>query len=275
MISILRICCWLFSAGLIFSNLQATTIKTIYSMQEAQPLLDKADKNTLVVYDIDEVLIAFHDHIARFSQKGRGAELKAAFTKQVGDRYDYLYSKVLLNAEAHLVEQNTPQAIATLQARGVKTVALTKMRTGPYGLIPSRPAYRLAYLEKFGFNFKQTHNQTIEFKQLPSIENRYPMITEGVMFANFVPKGLVLGAFIDTLAEKPKEVIFFDDEHANHLSVQEELKKRNIPFHGFHYKALEQNSAPFDEKIAQFQLDHLAKHEVWLSEQEAKQLIPA
>lgn len=247
--------------------------QTIQSMNQVLPILEQCDATSLVIFDVDEVLIRPGDriHLPKFFMNSPGKELKTNFEKKAGDRIEYIWSKVMLEAHRELTEACLIPIIDVLRQKGVKIIALTKLRSGPYGIIPSLEHYRFEQLIKLGIDFRSSFNFNYIFTELPFLYDNYPVFYNGIICTNDCSKGETLGAFLDRSNFQPQTIIFFDDLIENVKSVEQEIQKRAIEFYGFHY------CFPFpdelDTKIAQFQLNYLHEHEQWLSEQEAASIL--
>jgi hypothetical protein len=174
-----------------------------------------------------------------------------------------------------LVEPSIVQAIADLQNRGVKVMVLTSLMSGSDFTISSLPEWRYATLKKLGLDFTKASFPDMVFNELPPKKEQHPMLYRGILIASGSPKGQVLGAFLDRTALKPDKVIFFDDSMERVESVAQEMKKRRIPFYGFHYNGARFVPGELDKEVASLQMKHLVEHEEWLSEDEAKALLKA
>jgi hypothetical protein len=259
-----------------FSEYKSKNIKVIYSMHEAHDILSHADKHTLVLYDVDETLIMPTDkiHLPHFFSVDPGRALKNDFELKLAHCIEDIWSIVLLQAHRKLIEPDVVFIIKNLQSRNVKTLGFTKMRSGTFGAIDSLAEYRFNQLKALGVEFWLSYDQTIEFNQFTCDYDGFPMIHKGTIFTNDLPKGQVVGAFLDQLDDTITQVIFFDDLLENLISVENEMIKRNIIYHGYHYKAVDTFiQGELDCKVVQFQLDYLCTNKVWLSEQEASALI--
>jgi hypothetical protein len=251
-------------------------IKEIYTMHDAQDVLNQADEKTLVLYDVDATLIIPMDKIlwSKFCSVGPGKALKQAFEKKwvtAGIEND-IWSMAMLQAQFQLVEPAVAATIKELQARKVKTLGLTKMRSGRFGTISSLADYRFHQLKKLGIEFWPSYGQAITFDQFAYQHEGFPLIYKGTIMTNETDKGAVLGVFIDCLDYTPTQVIFFDDLRENIVDVGDEMRKRGISYYGYHYRAAEIIPGELDYAVAQFQLDHLTNFMVWLSEEEARVL---
>ena len=72
---------------------------------------------------------------------------------------------------------------------------------------------------------------------------------------------------------KISEVIFIDDKMEYIESVECELDNEKIKHISFHYTAATDRSCILDQKIADFQFNHLMQRGDWLSDEEANNMM--
>ncbi|KKQ19323.1 MAG: hypothetical protein US32_C0011G0025 [candidate division TM6 bacterium GW2011_GWA2_36_9] len=216
-------------------------IQEIDSFKEAQTTLDKADKNTLVIFDIDRTLTVpanvFLQHWFFDTDIGK------QFVHETNEHIDsqenpkeygkLIRSKRKLAFTDQPIESITVDLVKQLQNRGIKVIALTYYKTGGMGLISSLPQWRYEKLKEIGIDFSRNlAPQNVSLPQFTSKKGRHPVFYKGILLTELFAKGDVLGTFLDTLNWKPHDTIFFDDTLEHLKSVKKEMKKRNIPFQG-------------------------------------------
>jgi hypothetical protein len=269
-----------YAASLYSSRHCSNNIDSINSFSEAQKTLDAADQDTLVLFDVDETLIT--TPTKSYWQKNRKAhqkeikELEDDASKRAAEdgREKYIFSKRLATEIPVVIEASTPALIASLQERGVKVLALSRYSTGTNGFIRNLPQWRSDKLKKIGIDFGKTIFPDIIFDELPGdTKGFYPVLYQGILLTNRVPKGEVLGAFLDRMQYKPARVLFFDDQKDQVALVAAEMCKRDIPFEGYVYNGASQLTAPFNKRILALQFSYLLDHEEWLSDEEAQELL--
>ena len=122
-------------------------ISTIHSFKEAD-MSGLTDKS-LVLFDVDDVLIATKDPIFRL----RG-NYKPQCWKNIDKEEKYhLQSIMLAGADFILVEPSAPSVVHTLQKKGIKTLGLTAARTGKFGVIEDTVQWRIDQLLKHNIDF--------------------------------------------------------------------------------------------------------------------------
>lgn len=249
---------------IIFFSAQAK-ITQIHSLAEAQTILDAADDSSLVLFDVDDTLIAsctgiFHPKTAEHEILVQA--LKNNLKEKTKDAFDLLWSKAYLYAEIMLVENEVADIIKNLQKRNVKVMALTLRDVGVYGFIQSLEEHCFTQLQKCKIDFQHNAYQDIIFNEFEPVKGIHPRLYKGIFLTNGTPKGMVLGSFLNTLSSKPQCVIFFDDIMQNLISVEQEMLKQNIDFHGYHYTRAH-DTLVFDFAKAQKQFDFLHQHGTW------------
>lgn len=258
-----------------------STITEIDSFKQASAVLDAADNDTLVVFDIDETLtlpdIRFQKwFIANEAGKHFWDELvKHKDTQKDPEKYlELIISKIGVKTPNKLVEPITVDIIRKLQAKGVKVIALTDAPVSSYGIDPSVPKLRWQNLNLVEIDFSASFPQeTIELSTLTSKKGLHPLYYKGILLTDMVSKGACLVAFLDTIGWTPKKIIFFDDKAKKVESVRDELKKRNIPFQGYIYKGVEKLPHVLDEAVLAEQWKHIKEHDEFISDAEAREIL--
>jgi hypothetical protein len=250
----------------------------IEKIEEAKMVWDRLDSNSLVVFDIDDVIISTEDHFAHpyGYLKFVGMTNEALSSATTTEEKDEIMRKVSLSqllAKRNLVESDMPTFIQSLQKAGVKVIALTNFPRGQYGAILRTETWRIEYLKALNIDFSLTapFKEMHEFTEFQKNGLLPPLFEEGILFANSHLKGQVLEAFFEKSQFYPREVIFIDDIHHNHVSVEASMKSLNIPFLGLHYLGAAKKFSSYNESLLRHQFDHLMKTETWLSDKEILQ----
>lgn len=265
-------------------SMQQPSIQEIDSLEQAQAILDQAGKNSLVIFDVDDTLTYPTDTIRKTlfwsqqSPEGRefydklGEHIKSS--PNPDELSGSIFSKILLAEKSHTVEPQTASVIKKLQDRGVKVIALTNWQTSPVGKISSMPAWRFDKLAEVHINFSTGFDtQEISLNKDKVTGDDQPVFYKGILLTDGVDKGSVLGIFLDSIHYTPDRIIFFDDRAKQVESVKNEAKARGIPFYGFVYKAAEKLSQKYDPAIIAQQLDYLIKHDEYITEEQARELM--
>ena len=246
----------------------SSKIISVHSFFDIYPELNKSSRNTLIIFDIDDVLITYNDMALRPC----GAHFRPTSWNGIDPKeIPYLFSIMLSESEIILVDPLALQFVKELENKKIKTIALTAARTGRFGIIENAEDWRISILEKFGFNFSSSFPQ----KPIIHFDNEtinYSLFKNGILFLGNEKntKGDLLVKFLTKVQWKPEKIIFIDDKMSNLTSVKLALKKEKISFQGYHYKGVENLPGELKEQIAEVQFSWLRKNYKWLSDAEAK-----
>lgn len=274
-------------------------LTTINSIKQAQSILQSADGNALVVFDLDDTLIAPTDAFHIYWKMALGNPEKdfiqddVDFVQQFQHHFkiplinknnvslDAIYgaqvtSKILSKSDFKPVEPCTLQVLKDLQMRGIKCIALTYQKTGQNGEIPCMQEWRAQKLLSVGIDFGQSfRDQEFIFDAFTEPDGGCPpMFYNGILMTALKPKGPILSAFLDRIKYVPSKVIFFDDTKVQVESVAQAMALRNIPFHGYWYQGAKTTKPQaLNRDIVQLQLNHLKQYNDVLSTEEARALL--
>lgn len=234
-------------------------IEPITTFATALPVIQNCDSQTLILFDIDDVLINPSEPLAQAYGPSLWFKIKAVW------HYPQLlyqacreqfYSRLWQQSQWYVIEPDIVGIINNLKKRGCTVLALSSMETGQFGVIPNFPAWRYELLKNVGLEFSRTF-ENAAFKNLPAYRHNYPELYKGIVCCNQQPKGAVVGAFLDYFELKPATIIFFDDSAKNLQSVAQECKKRDIAFKGYEYMRAKYEPIAWDEQKGLTQLDYL------------------
>ena len=236
--------------------------------------LQNTTQDTLVIFDVDDVLAMAQDDILQKHNKKFLEHIEHEIKKHLTEKdAQKLWSLILLKRKTKPVDSKMISVISNLQSRGIKVLALTNCGTGPYGHINHIENWRIQELKTLGYNFKKSWPLTKPqfFNHLsPHDPIRLPLFKNGIIFTCNLSKGAVLKAFLDHVIFHPKQIIFIDDKKKHLQSVEEYAKNAGIKFFGFEYRGASPRShRPLDTKRAQLQFEMLEKDHVWLNDQDA------
>jgi len=237
--------------------------------------LAQADQSTLVIFDIDEVLIQGKDQI--FHPKYKKTQLSAKldeYAHKYGTNFMNQMVSIILNTrKAVLVDKKILELLNYLNQKKIPTIALTHCSTGSMGVIEKVEDWRINELKGVGIVFSTFTNDLI-FHKLHGKNERSPLLKGGILFTNFVDKSLVLHQFLESTGFKPKKIIFIDDDR-NNLELTEKLcVAMGIDFIGIEYLAATNKPClAFNKERMNFQFTILEKQKKWLSDAEADQLL--
>lgn len=239
--------------------------------------LPAVDEDTLIVFDVDEVLITCldqHDHpyaydsifypIAMTALSLARSELERRLLEE-------RWSGALLQSKRVLIEDSSPILLADLQKKGCKIIALTSCETGPFGDIPRREMWRVNQLQDFGFDFSHSFPGLTRFylNELRAEKIPSPLYQNGILFSWGFEKGDVLKTFLRRINHTPKKVLVIDDLQKNLQSCESALKSMEIPCECVQFTGATPYFKPLDKELIKRQLMHLLTTGIWLSDEEA------
>ena len=222
----------------ILSSFHATCFAEIMKTNDTKIIeqtLQSIDTDTLVIFDVDDVLMHASDQILKSKNADACKVLVKKLKQQVEkEKIQDVTSIILLTRKNSPVDPKMVSVIEDLQKSGIKVLALTNCATGKFGLIPNAENWRIAELHKHGYYFDKSWKnlKDINLKPLMKITNdANPVYKAGVVFVDQTgEKGPVLDAFLAYSATKPKKIIFIDDKSKNLVSVEEFARQHNIEF---------------------------------------------
>ena len=228
------------------------------------------DEDALVVFDIDYTIIVYNDRILAPCGEAYFQDFRNKLLA-LQEQGEILGSKIHLESKVSLVDEKILNLLEMIKWRKIKTIALTAIPTGKFGVITNAEEWRVNQLDSLGINFNWSF-PSIDSIILTEFEGKksQPIFKQGVLASARYPKGEVLCAFLKKMRWKPSKVIFIDDRMEYIDSVECELDKENIEHISFHYTAATDQSCHLDQRLADFQFDYLMHHGDWLSDQEAK-----
>ena len=251
---------------LLILKLQAQVVPAPH-FKTIQEVLSKCEKESLVVFDIDWTLLMHEDQV--IAPCGL-AFLKEKFSQLSKERVGHYFSLLLLQSKTRLIHPEALDLLQQLKEKGVKVIALTASKTGDLGQISDMVKWRHRQLKElkldFSTSFPGHHFVFHEFDSKPDFR-------EGVLCCGHTPKGIALKAFLQRVSLRPTTVYFIDDQLDYIASVEKELELEGIPHISLHTLEALTQVPQFDLKVAEFQWDYFVKHETWLSDSQAKELL--
>ncbi|CUI17407.1 putative secreted protein [Candidatus Protochlamydia naegleriophila] len=211
-------------------------------MEDIFHYFDDADAQTLVLFDIDMVLIQPGDPAFQMANMKRFSTIAKRVMKDIpaGKRMQFL-SLMMISSTPVLLDEHTPVYLEQLIRRGITVMGLTANLTGEFGPIKNMEEWRIGVLNRFGIDFSKSapYKSKISFNHLASYRGYYSTYLDGVLFVNgaVVSKGDALLAFLEMARFHPKKIIFIDDREENLKSVEEAIHGHDlsIDFIGLHF----------------------------------------
>jgi hypothetical protein len=227
----------------------------VHSILEAQNLLEKADKETLILIDVDSTLTTPTDPYLRRAAIHQYRAIYNAVTFGFTPNQRRIFDHVLVTqSPSRLVENVWPHIIKNLQNKGIMILALTAAKMGPLPpLLDHFPDWRYQQLKELGIDFSPIFPGSILFKDLEDWGGEHPGIEKGIIYSGHkIKKGEILPHVLSTINFSPTYIIFIDDKEDNIRSVSSTIQEKypHVKFLGIHYKGLENVARPaVDEPI--------------------------
>lgn len=241
-----------------------------------QPIINaimQSTNDTLVIMDVDDVLIKANDQILQLAHKPALNKIIASLAQKYPlNQIQEFTSIVMLQHQTSLIDPKIKDVFQLLKDKNIKFIALTAADTGKLGQIKSIEDWRIQTLKDFGFDFSGAFPdlQPLTFKELRSTRNLTSCASykAGILFSSDIPKGVVLKAFLAAANAQFKHIIFVDDLRNNLESVEDFCNEAGIAYQGFEYTA-NVNSSTLNEKRVKIQMNTLVNKNKWLSDLEA------
>lgn len=234
----------------------ATTMKDVQAKIEVVLESHKAE-DVLAAFDIDMTL-THHDHPAVYypALKKYVDIYKTILGKLSPVQKDIVHTLIVQTIPQKLVEEETPQILKALQAKGIRPIAFTAALTGKFSKYKDKTIFlRREQLQKNGFDFTMSFKDftsCASYMDFPRYAGWYPMFYHGVLSSNGegkISKGQTLIAFLKHVGLQyqqkvgkpgyyPKVIILIDDCRKNLVDVEENLKAYDpsIQFIGIEYQ---------------------------------------
>ncbi|MDR3645910.1 MAG: DUF2608 domain-containing protein [Candidatus Babeliales bacterium] len=254
-----------------------TSIIELGSYNQIEEELCNLDRDTLVLFDIDETLI----DAAHMICKLKFIEQKAIFDFKYlnGLKVSAAFNKAL--DKKCLTEPKIKDIIRHLQAKKVTVLGLTSRHAvDPQANYTAESTYSV--LRDLGIDF---HNDNFENFNITDIQQIGvdSKFYNGIIFTGGTLKGYALYSFLAQTGLRPKKIIFFDDklEHLKDFKKMiDTVNKNNIKagnhgfeFTGYHYKFVENRQDILDEEIVQYQGISAALNGCWIDDQKAADIV--
>ena len=267
------------TAGIIyiFFGKTSSSIQSIDSFSEIS--WEKVGIETLVIFDVDDVLIMASDKIYQTNQYNESLRKKIADSLRT--KYDMSQyftqqriSLYLQQGKKKLVEPEIVDIIHRLQDRGIKTIALSNSPGGSFGYIPKMEEWRANSLKSLEIDFSQSFPECAfsRFTQADLLGNNgeYALISDGIILTNGFKKSKALSAFLKSIPWQPMEIVYIDDSIEYLQDVQSYARENNISFKGYFYNGVKVKSENADENIAAKQIKNIIEHQCWLSDEDVQ-----
>lgn len=212
-------------------------MRSIHSFTQAADVFATCTPQTLILFDIDDTLIASPEIFLDYIGYSLSFKLRLVWnypTILLPSVRERIYSIIRQQAPVIFIEPAILPLIAQAQQKDCPVLGLTSMETGSYGVIDNMPEWRYQTLRNMGVIFTQTYPDHI-FTDLPTYRTYHPVLYKGILCTNQRPKGEVLKSFLTQQKHLPTHIIFFDDSTQNLQSVGQACHELAIPVQLFYY----------------------------------------
>ena len=198
----------------------ATSFKDIEAIiQHQTAAYDPQD--VLILFDVDMVILKFYSHafythtIAAY--KDAYLSIVKGFDRTALIDF-YIWHSVTRGML--LLDPDAPDVIRSIQSQ-YPCLALTGMRTGPFGAISSLEDWRYHNLKENGISFDRDPNHQMRyiFDDIPVFKGQKPLFHYGILMTNGLPRHTIKAEIMDHFFKRarsvPKLIILVDDVSTN------------------------------------------------------------
>ena len=235
-----KFCLTIFLMTWIFSC--QSEIKEITNMKDLFNYLSEAHSKTLVIFDVDMVLVQPSDPAFQMANMKRFSSIAKRIMKEVPSEKQITFlSLMTLSSCPILIDDHMPQYLEQIIEKKIPMMAMTANLTGEFNTIRCMEKWRVASLQRLGIHFSRSapYQSSLVFDHLPSYRGYYSTYLEGILFVNGtqVSKGEALLSFFEKANFYPHQVVFIDDREDNLKSVEVSLQKfhPSIKYVGLHF----------------------------------------
>lgn len=224
----------------------------VNEMKEVFEYIHTADSKTLVIFDVDMVLVQPSDPAFQMKNIKRFGPICKRIVKELPPEKQMLFlSLMTINSSPMLIDACTLELLQTMAQRNIPAIALTANLTGSLGPIQDMAEWRVGSLRLLGIDFSHLtpYQKPLIFDDLLKFRGNYSTYLDGILFVNgpTVSKGEALLAFLKKTCFLPDKVIFIDDKEENLKSVELALQQMNrrVEYQGLHF--LEAQNYPSEQ----------------------------
>jgi hypothetical protein len=230
------------------------SIQTIDSASDLKPILDKADNDTLVIFDIDHtIFLPISPCHKILNVKGKKHLLNDLKLKHDINQIHIALNLIALS-DTVLFTPEIKECIELLQRKKIHVIACTNILTGDF--LPHKDAMqrRIEQLQILGIDFSKTAPFTsdITFDNMKPYLGRYPEAKNGVICTNGDKntKAEIIIEYFEHFKHlwKPRKIIFIDDTKSHIEHMEKRCEKTNISVTCIHYiEKVKENKVIKDE----------------------------
>lgn len=252
---------------------------TISSFKSLEKFLPEIDKSTLVIFDIDDVIITASDTV--FSPRGEISGIKDICLKQISKYIPIEYNKnslfvelftlYLQKSKRQIIDNYFMEFLDKLKKLSVSYIRLTGLEVGKYGVINSMEDWRYKDFRSLSIDLSCRAFESYESTYLQSNLDRVrPLYTDNIIYTDRGDKGMVLQNWLNHFKFKPSKILVIDDLLSNHISISNSCKKYGIEYKGIVYTGAQLLPVKISKTEALKQITILIEKKEWVCDEEIK-----
>lgn len=249
-------------------------ISKIHDFKEVIEEIVKATKDSLVLFDIDEVVVMDDDEF-RLTHKYRDDLLIDIEKRLLKENFKKLLSVILKNRKARFVNPDILKIFSLLKEKNIPAMGLTKLPTGTFGVIEDMIEWRRNELASLNLDFTCTSPLSDEIL-IDKFNAGYgtPTLKDGIIYTAEYDKGSILEYVLRSTKYYPKSIIFIDDILENLESLQKICNNLKINYHGFEFTGSAIVPEPsLDAQLEKIRFKVLEEEYRWLNDEELKSYV--
>ena len=218
----------------------------IKETKEISKALDYATEDSLILFNITGTLyqpsntLADHQWREYFSKRVEQIVPDPKISQALIDQTKNL---IVQKIPKKTVEDVTPQMVASLQAKKIPVLGLTKKQAST-SYADNFAWITQKHLADLGIHLEKTLSY-LKFKDGNAKEQGYTF-AYGILFTNKQAEGPALNLFLNTLEQKPSVIIAVDNTLSSLENMQHALETQGIKFMGLRYGRADEDKANFD-----------------------------
>jgi hypothetical protein len=251
-------------------------VRTIESFTEIEHELLAQDCHTLIVFDVDEVLITAKDQALKTPHKDVFRKIareyfEKAQTPAEKKMIEYRLSLTYLYPSRILVEKLVVPMIRQLQQKGIYVMGITRCRSGRYGIIPEVEHWRKEVLLKRGIDFDNGAFDSVRcvLSQEDSNGRKTPKFEDGLLFGRGYPKDYLVAKLIHDLNLEIYKVYMIDDERSKLLNLD---YLQNYEVHPIEYTGAKKFLRKISLRQVNWQVSKLLQTGRWYEDEDIEEL---
>lgn len=211
---------------------EKTEFMTIADVETLTQILLRANKETLVVFDVDMVLLNTKELVFQIPNLNLHDEIISSIKSRYShEEFEHLVHRALVRIEFELLHPSMSEIVKHLQDCNILTIACTALLSGIIDSEHDMMEWRTKQLSTFGIDFSKTAPDDAAFQAIkfPTYRGNVPQYKNGVMITNgehsLTHKGMVLTSLLSTMPAMPQQIIMIDDKMQNLENIQASLEE--------------------------------------------------